>query len=89
MIRFFLTAMLTPALATPALAGTLFVAKLEQPMTQETDFIANKAIWRCEADTCRAELRRKSPTVRTCKQVSEEIGHLTAFSSERGSLSQD
>lgn len=75
--------------AAPALAGTLFTAKLAEPVDGRTDFIANKAVWVCEGETCTAELSRKSPTVRTCKEVSEEIGVLASFESEKGALDAD
>lgn len=73
-------------IAMPALAGTNFTAKLAEPVSESTEFIANKAIWSCEGETCAAELRRKTPTVRSCKKVAREIGKLAAFSSERGEL---
>lgn len=77
------------ALAGPALAGTAFVASLEQPKEERVEFIANKAIWVCEGEVCSAELDRRKPTVRSCKEVAEEIGRLAAFASERGELSED
>lgn len=73
-------------IAMPAMAGTSFTAKLAEPVAEGTEFVANKAVWSCEGETCAAELRRKSPTVRSCKEVAEEIGKLVAFSSERGEL---
>lgn len=76
-------------IAMPALAGTNFTAKLAEPVAENTDFVANKAVWQCEGDTCAAELRRKSPTVRSCKEVAGEIGKLVSFSSERGELDAD
>ena len=75
--------------AAPALAGTLFTASLSEPVAERTTFVANRAVWTCEADTCTAELDRRSPTVRSCKKVAEEIGTLASFTSERGELSEE
>ena len=73
-------------MAMPAFAGTSFTAQLTEPTAEPTEFIANKAIWSCEGSTCAAELRRKTPTVRSCKKVAKEIGSLAGFSSEEGEL---
>lgn len=75
--------------AAPALAGTLFTAELAEPVAERTDFVANSAVWICEGTTCTAELSRRSPTVRSCKEVAEETGTLAAFRSERGDLSAE
>lgn len=72
--------------AAPALAGTLFTADLAEPVAERTTFIANSAVWTCEDTSCVAELDRRTPTVRSCKKVAEEIGVLASFASERGEL---
>ncbi|MCI4645479.1 MAG: hypothetical protein MRY64_11915 [Hyphomonadaceae bacterium] len=74
--------------AGPALAGTLFTANLSEPVAERTTFVANSAVWTCVDNTCVAELDRRSPTVRSCKKVAEEIGSLASFSSERGELDE-
>lgn len=86
MLRSALAAIAALGLAAPALAGTTFTANLEEPVAERTEIIANKAIWVCEGDTCTAELNRRTPSVRSCKQVAEEIGRLVAFISENGEL---
>lgn len=77
------------ALALPAFAGTSFTAKLATPMEKADDFVAAKALWFCEDDTCVAELNRRTVTVRTCKKVASEVGELAAFSNDKDSLSED
>lgn len=86
MIRTAILGVSSLLVAAPALAGTLFTASLTEPVTERTTFVANSAVWVCEGDTCTAELDRRSPTVRSCKKVAEEIGTLASFSSERGEL---
>ena len=76
------------ALAAPALAGTTFTANLETPTSERMEFVANKAIWVCEGETCVADLNRRNPTVRSCRAVAKEAGRLASFSSERGELEQ-
>ena len=88
MLRNIISASAAVFLAAPAIAGTAFTATLANPIDNRTDFVANKAVWICEDTTCNAELRRKSPTVRACKEVAKEIGELASYESERGSLSE-
>lgn len=89
MIRTCIIAAATLGLAAPALAGTAFTADLAEPVAERTTFIANSAVWTCEGATCVAELDRRTPSVRSCKQVAEEIGTLASFKSERGELAAD
>lgn len=89
MLRSSLLAAAAGLVAAPALAGTLFTVKLAEPVDGRTDFVANKAVWICEGETCQAELSRKSPTVRSCKRVAREIGVLAAFESENGALEDE
>lgn len=83
-----ITAALT-AIAMPAAAGTVFTAKLTKPVASNDSIVAAKAVWNCEAETCVAELNRRTVTVRTCKKVASEVGVLAAFSNDRESLSED
>ncbi len=89
MLRILLLTAGSIGLTAPALAGTLFTAALANPVEDGTEIIANRAIWTCDGDTCVAELARKSPTVRACKQVAKEIGQLAGFSSENGELTAE
>ncbi|MEM9738416.1 MAG: hypothetical protein AAF829_00980 [Pseudomonadota bacterium] len=74
--------------AAPAIAGNAFTASLSEPVPERVTFVANSAVWTCEGETCFAELDRRTPTVRTCKQVAKEIGALASFESERGTLDE-
>ncbi|MEM1149614.1 MAG: hypothetical protein AAGI03_03540 [Pseudomonadota bacterium] len=88
MIRTALIGACALTLAAPALAGTAFTANLAEPVSERVTFVANSAVWVCEGETCVAELDRRSPTVRSCKQVAKEIGELATFASERGALDE-
>ncbi len=88
MLRLLTASGIAIMMAMPAFAGTSFTAKLAEPVAETTDFVANKAIWVCQGETCLAELSRKAPTVRSCKQVASEIGQLAAFVSEKGALTE-
>ncbi len=88
MLRFLTIGGFAIFMAMPAIAGTSFTAKLAEPVVETTEFVANKALWNCEGETCAAELSRKSPTVRSCKKVAKEIGKLAAFASEKGELDE-
>ena len=86
MIRTAIASAFALALAAPALASTAFTASLETPTSERMEFIANKAVWVCEGETCVAELNRRKPTVRSCRAVAKEVGRLASFISERGEL---
>ena len=58
-------------------------------MNEAENIVAAKALWACNADTCVAELDRKTATVRTCKKVASEVGELVAFGNDKESLSED
>lgn len=75
--------------AMPALAATSFSATLETPVPEKTRVTAYKAVWLCEADTCVADLNRKSPTVRVCKKVVSEIGAVKTFGTDEDALSEE
>ncbi|MEO1101404.1 MAG: hypothetical protein AAFW65_06105 [Pseudomonadota bacterium] len=77
------------AFAAPAFAASTFVAQLETPVAEQERFVANKALWSCEGDTCTAELKRKSPTVRSCRKFVKEIGPVTTFATGDRALSEE
>ena len=77
------------AIALPAAAGTAFTAKLAAPADSPSSVVAASAVWTCEADTCVAELNRRTATVRTCKKVASEVGVLASFGSADDSLSEE
>lgn len=89
MLRSALFAIAATAIAAPAFAGTTYTATLETPVAERERFVANKAIWICEGDTCVAELRTSQVKTKYCKQVSEEIGALTSFKTDKAELSSD
>lgn len=89
MIRTMIAASAAFGFAGTALAGTAFTATLKTPVAEAEEFIAAKSIWVCADATCEAELKRKSATVRTCKQVAKEVGALAEFKSENGALSEE
>lgn len=89
MTRFLPLTAAVAAFALPALAGTSFTAKLATPIDSNERVIAAKALWSCDADTCVAELDRRTVTVRTCKKVAKEVGKLAAFSNSDESLSDE
>lgn len=89
MIRTLTATAATLAFASTAFAGTAFTAKLESPMPKAEKIVAAKALWACAADTCVAELDRKTVRVSTCKKVVKEIGKLAEFSNEKETLSAE
>ena len=89
MLRSSLIAAAALAFAAPALAATTFTATLETPVAEKEQVVANKALWTCEGETCSAELRRKSVTVRACKRLAKEIGTLASFSNGEDQLNDE
>ena len=89
MIRSMIAACAAFGFAGTAMAGTAFTATLQTPMTEAEQIVAAKSVWVCADATCEAELKRKSATVRTCKQVAKEVGALAEFKSENGALSEE
>jgi hypothetical protein len=77
------------AFAGTAFAGTAFTAKLETPVEKAEKVVAAKALWTCSADTCKAELDRKTVRVSTCKKVVKEVGKVAEFSNGKESLSAE
>ncbi|MDJ0922756.1 MAG: hypothetical protein QNI84_16630 [Henriciella sp.] len=88
MIRSFISAAVAVGFTGVAFASGSFTATLETPITKADEIVAAKAIWTCEGDTCKADLSRKTATVRTCKQVVKEVGKVTAFASDNNTLSE-
>jgi hypothetical protein len=66
--------------AAPAFAADPVVAKLAQPVTQATKFIAGEAVFNCEGDTCIAAAPM-SQTFSTagCKAVAAKVGAVVSF----------
>ncbi|MFN3212158.1 MAG: CC_3452 family protein [Henriciella sp.] len=87
MIRTLTAASFAIALTGAAFAGTAFTAKLESPMPKTKKIVAAKALWKCSADTCVAELNRKAVRISTCKKVVKEVGKLAEFSNGDETLS--
>ncbi|MEM9939018.1 MAG: hypothetical protein AAF768_09235 [Pseudomonadota bacterium] len=88
MIRSFISAAVAIGFTGVAFASNSFTATLETSMPDADEIVAAKAIWSCEEDTCKADLSRKTATVRTCKQVAKEVGRVTSFASEKNALSE-
>lgn len=70
--------------ATPALAGETVTAKLSQPVTEKTKFIAGGAMFVCEGDACVA----LAPTSQTygsaaCKTIAGKLGPVASFSGRK------
>jgi hypothetical protein len=66
--------------AAPAFAAEPVVAKLAQPVSQPTKFIAGDAIFNCEGDSCVAG----TPTSQTfstsaCKAIAAKVGVLVSY----------
>lgn len=87
MIRTVITSVIAAGFAGTAFAGTAFTAKLEIPMPKAEKIVAAKVLWNCKADTCVAELSRKTVNVKTCKKVVKEVGKVAEFSNKNGALS--
>jgi hypothetical protein len=64
-----------------AFAATSFSSvKLATPVAQaNTPVIALGAGWNCTGDTCTANLDRKSPAVRDCRQIARVVGPIVGF----------
>lgn len=66
-------------LASVAFAGAasarnaVFTAKLEAPLAEQTQIIAQNTLWSCNGDTCQARPSHAS-TVRSCRQFVREAG---------------
>lgn len=89
MIRTFISAAVAASFAGVAFAGGSFTATLETPLSKADEIVAAKAIWSCADDTCKAELSRKTATVKTCKKVAKEVGKVTSFAGEKNALSAE
>jgi hypothetical protein len=77
--------------ATTAFAATLSPAsvKLVTPVsTPNTAKIALNTGWNCTGDTCTAQIDRKSPAVRDCRQIVRELGPVSAFTVGERSLDE-
>ena len=75
--------------ATPALARDRdFSARLATPVSEHTRVIAERTVWQCEGDTCRAVADHPS-TVRTCRSFVREAGPVTAYGFAGGELNAE
>tara|TARA_Y100000052_G_C2880589_1_gene45247 strand:- start:10 stop:309 length:300 start_codon:yes stop_codon:yes gene_type:complete len=88
MLRFASVALISLAVAAPALASTTFTATLATPVDAPNRVTAYDAVWVCEDSTCEAVLNRSSATVRVCKKVVEEIGAISAFGTAEDALDE-
>lgn len=87
---FVLAAVISAGLAAPAFArDPVFTIKLEAPVAEQTQVIANNAVWNCDGDTCLARPAHEA-TVRACRQFVRESGaRVISYGSEADQLSAD
>ena len=86
-----LAAVLTAGFAGPAFArDAVFTIKLEAPVAQQTQVIAQNALWRCDGDTCRTRTDH-AVSVRACRQFVREAGgvRVTQYGTDERGLSAD
>ncbi|MDX2238474.1 MAG: hypothetical protein NW203_13005 [Hyphomonadaceae bacterium] len=90
MIRTILAAAALAALAaSPAIARDReFSAKLSVPVAEHTRVVAERTVWQCEGDTCRAVADHPA-TVRTCRSFVREAGPVTAYGFAGSELNAD
>jgi hypothetical protein len=70
--------------AAPAFAADPVVAKLAQPVSQATKFIAGDAIFNCQGDSCVAA----TPTSQTfstsaCKAIAAKVGTVVSYTAAK------
>jgi hypothetical protein len=66
--------------AAPAFAADPVVAKLAQPVTQATKFIAGDAIFNCTGDSCVAATPTSQTfSTSTCKTIAAKVGTLVSY----------
>jgi hypothetical protein len=70
--------------AAPAFAADPVVAKLAQPVTSATKFIAGEAVFNCEGDACVA-ITPQSQTFSssTCKEIAAKFGPVTSYTAAK------
>ncbi len=87
-----LAAMITAGFAAPAFArDAVFTLKLEAPVAEQTQVIAQNALWRCEGDTCRTRAGH-AVSVRACRQFIRQAGdevRVVAYGTQDRELSAD
>jgi hypothetical protein len=71
-----------------AYAGDAGTAKLEAPAAERTKAIADGAVWQCAGSECVTTLR-KAPSVRGCRDLTKEVGVVTAYGTARAQLSAE
>jgi hypothetical protein len=73
------------ALAAYSSATVKLVTPVAQP---NTAVIALNTGWNCTGDTCVANLDRKSPAVRDCRQIARALGPVAAYTVGAKSLDE-
>jgi len=68
----------------------VFTLKLEAPVAERTQIIAQNAIWNCEGDTCTARADH-AVSVRACRQFIRQAGdvRVVSYGPEGSQLSAD
>jgi hypothetical protein len=88
MLRSAIAAVAFAALAAPAFASTTYTFESANPVTDKR-VVAESIVWSCAGTTCTAELDRKAPTVRICKQIAKQVGEVKALSTAKASLTAE
>jgi len=80
---------LTTAFAAPAFARQRpFVAQLTQPVAQETQIVANGAVWTCIGDSCTARVE-DAALLSGCRTIAGELGPLLSYGSTTAPISAE
>ena len=76
-----------PASAAPKRVHVVKVEKaFERP---DNDVVAASVVWSCAGDTCTGELPRRTPAVRDCMRVAQELGRVTEFGTDEVKLNSE
>jgi hypothetical protein len=79
---------LTTAFAAPAFARPRdFTAQLSQPVAQETQIVANGALWTCVGDSCTARVD-DAASLQGCRIIASQLGPLRSYGSTTAPLSE-
>jgi hypothetical protein len=66
--------------AAPAFAAEPVIAKLAQPVSQATKFIAGDAVFNCEGDSCIANAATSQTfSTSACKTVAAKVGAVVSY----------
>jgi hypothetical protein len=88
MLRSAFAAIALLGLALPAFGNTAYSFETANPVEQRR-VIAESVVWTCEGTTCTAQLDRKRPTVRICRQIVRQVGEVTALRNSNTELSAE